>query len=114
MTPDPASDPTAAASDAERRIVDVVMALGPGEVVSYGDVAAIATGRRHARLVGRVLRDTDAEVPWWRVVRADGRLAAGDGREQATLLRAEGVVVRSGRVVDAPDGRFAGVRRPGS
>lgn len=98
-------------SDAERRIVDVVMALGPGEVVSYGDVAAMATGRRHARLVGRVLRDTEVEVPWWRVVRSDGTLAAGDGRDQAALLRAEGVVVRSGRVIDAPEGRFADVGR---
>lgn len=101
-----------------RRIVDVVMALGPGEVTTYGDVAADAGSPRHARLVGRVLAgagddDTLPELPWWRVVNAQGRLVPGHEREHRALLLAEGVRVRGGRVVDAPAGRFAR-RQPGS
>jgi alkylated DNA nucleotide flippase Atl1 len=37
-------------------------------------------------------------LPWWRVVRANGELAAHGGLEQARRLRREGVAVRDGRV----------------
>ena len=101
---DATSDPRV---ERERRIVEVLMALGEGEVTTYGDVAAVAGYPRHARLVGRILATTGADVPWWRVVDATGRLVAGDPAEQATLLAEEDVVVRGRRVVRAPVGRFA-------
>ena len=90
-----------------REIVAVIAGLGAGEVVSYGDVAQDAGRPGASRAVGALLASTDVELPWWRVVRSDGRLVAGDRRRQAALLRAEGVVVRDGRVVQAPHGRFA-------
>lgn len=90
----------------ERRIVDVLMALQPGEVTTYGDVAETAGYPKHSRLVGRILATTHVEVPWWRVVNAVGRLVPGHEREQAALLRAEDVVVRAGHVHSAPHGRF--------
>jgi alkylated DNA nucleotide flippase Atl1 len=37
-------------------------------------------------------------LPWWRVVRASGQLAAGNRAEQARRLRREGVPVRGDRV----------------
>ena len=89
------------------RVLRVLVTLGEGEVVSYGDVAEIAGYPGRARAVGRLLATTDVDVPWWRVVRADGRLATEPPGEQASLLRAEGVTVRGDRVVDAPSGRFA-------
>lgn len=89
-----------------QRIVDVLMALREGEVTTYGDVAEVAGYPRQARLVGRILGTTDADVPWWRVVNAAGRLVAGNPRLQTELLVAEGVIVRDERVVDAPFGRF--------
>ena len=58
---------------------------------TYGDLSPGAP-----RYTGTVLRTTTEEVPWWRVVRADGTLAKGE--RQAALLREEGVVVRRGRV----------------
>jgi methylated-DNA-protein-cysteine methyltransferase-like protein len=73
-----------------RRIVDVLMALRPGEVTTYGDIAEVAG------LPGRS-----------RLVNATGRLVPGHEREQAALLRAEDVSVRAGRVVTAPTGRFS-------
>jgi methylated-DNA-protein-cysteine methyltransferase related protein len=93
-------------SELERRIVAVIVALGEGEVVSYGDVAHDAGFPGRARAVGSVLSSTGLELPWWRVVRSDGRLATDPAAGQAALLRAEGVTVRNGRVVDAPVGRF--------
>ena len=43
-----------------------------------------------------VLRATDADLPWWRVVRADGSLAKGE--RQRALLEDEGVPFRGARV----------------
>lgn len=82
------------------------MALQEGEVTTYGDVAEMAGYPKHSRLVGRILQTTEIEVPWWRVVNAAGRLVPGHEREQIRLLRAEDVIVRNGRVIEAPHGRF--------
>lgn len=101
----------AVATPLTREIVDVIAALAPGEVVSYGDVAHDAGEPGAARAVGAVLATTDVELPWWRVVRSDGRIVASSPRKQAALLRAEGVVVRNGRVVASPLGRFRRPRR---
>ena len=76
----------------------MIAGLGAGEVVSYGDVAHDAGRPGALPAVGALLASTDVELPWWRVVRSDGRLVAGDPRRQAALLRAEGV---------------SGARRPG-
>ena len=73
-------------------VLDRVRAIPAGKVASYGDVTPGAP--RHA---GRVLSDSlEPDVPWYRVVRADGSLAKGD--RQRRLLEAEGVVFRGGRV----------------
>jgi methylated-DNA-protein-cysteine methyltransferase related protein len=95
-------------TDLAGEITAVIALLAPGEVVSYGDVAHDAGRPGAARAVGALLASTDVDVPWWRVVRADGRIVTGKPGRQASLLRAEGVVVRNGRVVRAPIGRFAG------
>jgi methylated-DNA-protein-cysteine methyltransferase-like protein len=72
-------------------ILDRIAAIPEGFVRTYGDLSPGAP-----RLTGTVLRTTDAEVPWWRVVRADGSLAKGE--RQRALLEAEGVPFRAGRV----------------
>jgi methylated-DNA-protein-cysteine methyltransferase-like protein len=65
-----------------------VRAIPPGYVRTYGDVSPGAP-----RLAGYVLRRTEArDVPWHRVVRADGSLAKG--ARQRRLLEAEGVPFR--------------------
>ncbi|HEY8093971.1 MAG TPA: MGMT family protein [Acidimicrobiales bacterium] len=94
-------------SDLDARVLDVLRALTPGEVVSYGDVAEDAGFPGRARAVGRLLATTDVEVPWWRVVTGSGRLVPGHEPEQAQRLRAEGVQVGNGRVLRAERGRFS-------
>ena len=94
-------------SELEARVLDVLRALVPGEVVSYGDVAEDAGFPGRARAVGHLLATTTIEVPWWRVVTSNGRLVPGHEAAQAQRLRAEGARIASGRVVEAPFGRFS-------
>ena len=85
--------------DFRRRVIAVIDGLAPGEVVSYGDIAAQAGYPGAARGVGAVLAHSAGdELPWWRVVMADGRLAPGKEARQAALLGHEGVSVAGGRV----------------
>jgi len=73
------------------RIVARVRSIPEGFVRTYGDIDPGAP-----RLVGHVLATTDLDLPWHRVVRADG--SAPVGRRQLDLLRREGVPMRAGRV----------------
>jgi methylated-DNA-protein-cysteine methyltransferase-like protein len=90
----------------ERRIIEVLLALGEGEVTTYGDVAEVAGYPKQSRLVGRILRETTMDVPWWRVVNVQGRIRTSNPALQAELLAEEDVLVAGGRVLDAPIGRF--------
>ena len=83
----------------EEAVVAVVRALEPGDVVTYGEVAAEAGYPGAARAVGNLMAGSDGELPWWRVVTSTGRLVPGHERDHARRLRAEGVRVRDGRVV---------------
>ena len=85
----------------QQRFRAVVADLHPGEVVSYGEVARRAGKRGAARAVGAFLAEHGGELPWWRVVRADGSLAVHKPSEQARRLRAEGVEVVGHRVAAA-------------
>lgn len=76
----------------------VLHSLEPGEVVTYGEVAAEAGFPGAGRAVGRLLATTAEDVPWWRVVTATGRLVPGHEAEHARRLRAEGVPVTNGSV----------------
>jgi len=78
-------------------VAAVLDGLEPGDVMTYGEIAAEAGYPGAARAVGNYLRTTSGH-PWWRVVSAAGRLAPGHEREQSRLLQAEGVRVEQGRV----------------
>ena len=72
-------------------MLDRVRATPEGFVRAYGDVSPGAP-----RFAGTVLASTQEDVPWWRIVRADGSLAKG--ARQRALLDAEGVPFRGDRV----------------
>jgi len=85
-------------TDFADRVRAVVAAVAPGDVVTYGEVAALAGKPGAARGVGAVLAGSgDAGLPWWRVVNAHGRLVPGHEAEHARRLRAEGVEVDAHR-----------------
>jgi alkylated DNA nucleotide flippase Atl1 len=75
-----------------RQVLARARAIPLGFVRTYGDLSPGAP-----RVAGAVLASTDAtDVPWHRVVRADGTLAKGE--RQRRLLEAEGVPFRGERV----------------
>jgi methylated-DNA-protein-cysteine methyltransferase-like protein len=79
-------------SDRAQRVLERIRDIPPGFVRTYGDVSPGAP-----RFAGTVLSETDdPDVPWQRVVRADGSLAKG--ARQRALLDAEGVPFRGDRV----------------
>jgi len=88
---------TGSASFAERA-GEVIRALQPGEVVTYGEVAADAGRPGAARAVGHLLATGPEDLPWWRVVGASGRLVPGHETEHARRLEAEGVTLAGGKV----------------
>jgi methylated-DNA-protein-cysteine methyltransferase-like protein len=72
------------------RIVARVRAIPEGYVRTFGDIDPAAP-----RLVGRIL-STHHDLPWHRVVRADGTLPQGQAQRERLL--AEGVPLRGDRV----------------
>lgn len=85
-------------SDLEAAVAEVLLALEPGDVVTYGEVALEAGYPGRSRAVGRILSQSGGAYPWWRVVNAAGRLVPGHEEEQARRLADEGVELRDGRV----------------
>lgn len=81
------------AGDRHQKVIDAIRAIPEGFVATYGDVSPGAP-----RLSARILATGQApdDVPWWRVVRADGSLAVGE--EQRQRLWAEGVPFKGRRV----------------
>ena len=89
---------------AYQRVWEVVAAIPPGRTASYALVADLAGLPRRARFVALALRRAPAglNLPWHRVLRADGRIGFAPGSEdwhrQVGRLAEEGVAVVNGRV----------------
>ncbi|WP_335337198.1 MGMT family protein [Sedimenticola thiotaurini] len=87
-----------------QRIWRTVLAIPAGRVASYGQIADLAGLPGRARLVGRALGQVPEtmSVPWYRVLRSDGRIAFPAGSPQAERqkghLQEEGVIVLNNRV----------------
>jgi alkylated DNA nucleotide flippase Atl1 len=80
-----------------QRILALVARIPSGRVLTYGDIAD-ALGLGSPRQVGRVLAGADVDIPWHRVVHADGTMAGRVRDRQQQLLRDEGVGINGGRV----------------
>jgi alkylated DNA nucleotide flippase Atl1 len=113
--PSPSDGPSPAGADSfVERVLEVVDAIPPGRVMTYGDVAAVL-GSRAARMVGQIMAYYGGTVPWWRVVRASGHPPANHEHIALQHYRAEGtpllgvgtaryrVDLRAARVGDARD-----------
>jgi len=89
----------------------VVLAIPPGEVMTYGEVALEAGFPGAARAVGGVMAGSDGTLPWWRVVASNGRLVPDHEVEHARRLRAEGVELRNGKAAMGVKRRVPGPAR---
>ncbi|MBX0358043.1 MGMT family protein [Halobacillus sp. Nhm2S1] len=78
-----------------QRIIQIILSIPKGRVMSYGQIAACAGNPRAARQVARALHSMSEkhELPWHRVVNAKGKIAVKDPLRQRQLLEKEGVVV---------------------
>jgi alkylated DNA nucleotide flippase Atl1 len=83
--------------DYAQRVLEVVARIPSGRVVAYGDIAR-ALGEGGARNVGTVMSRYGADVPWWRVIRADGRPPQGHDSVAIEHWRAEGTPMVRGLV----------------
>ncbi|MEA2405231.1 MAG: methylated-DNA-protein-cysteine methyltransferase related protein [Thermoleophilaceae bacterium] len=82
-----------AITEREKAIIERIRAIPEGFVRTYGDVSPGAP-----RLAGTALSHChDPDLPWHRVVRADGSLAKGE--RQRRLLEHEGVPFQGERVL---------------
>ena len=81
-------------------VLDLVQAIPPGRVMTYGTVAEVVAhrlagrggpSRGGPRQVGQVLARAGGGVPWWRVVNAAGSPPASHLSRALTALEREGV-----------------------
>jgi methylated-DNA-protein-cysteine methyltransferase-like protein len=93
------------------RVLAVVRRIPPGRVLSYGDVAHLASAPT-ARDVGQVMLRHGSDTPWWRVLRADGTPAPHLREQQLAHLRAEATPMSlSGDGVDLRQARWSAAQR---
>lgn len=87
----------------DEQVLRVVELIPPGRLMSYGDVAEYL-GAGGPRQVGQVMSRGTGDLPWWRVVRADG--SPPPGLEDECLQR-----WRDEQVPMCPGGSRADMRR---
>ena len=86
------------------RIWQTTLQIPSGSVASYGQIADLAGLPGRARLVGKAMgaAPEKLQVPWFRVLRSDGKIAFPAGSELAEKqkghLQQEDVVVLNNRV----------------
>ena len=60
-----------------QQVYDIVAQIPKGQALSYGQIAQMLGRPRAARMVGWAMRRCPEELPWHRVVKADGSIAGG-------------------------------------
>jgi methylated-DNA-protein-cysteine methyltransferase-like protein len=80
-----------------------VNSIPVGQVMGYGEVARAAGFPRYSRMVATAMGRSPEPLPWYRVVKSDRTLAfepdSESYREQAQLLKQEGVLFESNKVI---------------
>ncbi len=77
------------ATEFQRAVIDAVLALGPGHLVAFGELAEELGRPGGGQAVANVLRSVPG-LAWWRVLPSDGRLYRDLVDVQRPLLEAEG------------------------
>ena len=82
-----------------KQVYEVVGQIPYGKVISYGEIAKLLGRPRAAREVGRAMRFCPDNLPWQRVIMADGSITGG---AYADIRRA---ILETEDVPFLPDGR---------
>ncbi|MCL2200876.1 MAG: methylated-DNA--[protein]-cysteine S-methyltransferase [Oscillospiraceae bacterium] len=83
-----------------KQVYEIVEQIPFGKVLSYGDIARIIGSPRAARQVGWAMRNCPDDLPWQRVVMADGTITGGEFAElrKAFLAQEDVPFLPDGRV----------------
>lgn len=79
-----------------QKVINIIKAIPPGKVLTYGRIAALGGKPNGARQVSRFLHSMSAkhDLPWHRVINAKGEISLKKSRGyelQKALLESEGV-----------------------
>ena len=79
-----------------QQVYDIVAQIPKGQALSYGQIAQMLGRPRAARMVGWAMRRCPEELPWHRVVKADGSIAGGGQSElRRALLEGDGESIQA-------------------
>ena len=82
-----------------QQVYALVAQIPYGRVISYGGIAKLLGRANGARMVGWAMRRCPEQLPWHRVIKADGSIAdGGEAGLRRALLAREGIPF-------LPDGR---------
>ena len=88
-----------------QRVIEIIKAIPPGKVATYGQIAAYARNHRASRQVAYILHSCSEKenLPWHRVINSKGSISLKPhyGYElQKQLLKKEGVKFRKNNCID--------------
>lgn len=93
------------------RIYEVVQQVPSGFVSTYGDIATVVGGGIDARTIGQALnqvpKQDETQVPWQRIINAQGGIST-KGLRQRTMLEDEGIVFDARDRIDLRRFRWPG------
>lgn len=79
-----------------QKVYEIVRSIPRGKVMTYGQIAYSLGEGYTARTVGYVMRNSDDDVPWQRVINSQGKCSTGrlllPHNIQQQMLEDEGVV----------------------
>lgn len=92
------------------RVYALIQQLPDDKVTTYGDIAGLAGHPYAARQVGGIAHGGPVDLPWHRLVYADGRVASGfpgGAAVQRQLLEQDGIACDgTGRICDFEERRW--------
>lgn len=85
----------------DKTVYEIVRAIPPGRVLTYGQIARLAGRPQCSRMVGQALHRVpeNENIPCHRVVNSNGRTAPG-WPDQPRLLESEGITLKKNGSVD--------------
>jgi methylated-DNA-protein-cysteine methyltransferase-like protein len=92
------------------RVFDMVRLIPKGRLMTYGQIATLLGEGYTARTVGYVMHDAETDVPWQRVINAQGKVSTErillPYNVQQQLLEQEGVVFNDKGKCNVDEYRF--------
>ena len=88
-----------------KNVIEIILSIPEGNVMTYGQVAGLAGSPRAARQVVRILHSMSRkyQLPWHRVINAKGEIAIKDEdsyNEQRHSLELEGIEIGLNGTID--------------